>query len=172
MAVGQVGTKGRYKKELAHDEDQGDGSHAQQVFKGGFVADDHMAGDGIEQHLQAAAGAVLGQHLDELDADDDVECPLQKGADLYIVAVNEQAGHPLDEGHDADEQADEHQAGEGDLEQGGGLDDEIAQLRAASAFDMGGVVEIVGHGRDLSFGFGFKCSGQNREKMSTLFSIF
>ena len=37
------------------------------------MAHHQMAGNGVEQYFQAAAGAVLGQHLDELDADDDVQ---------------------------------------------------------------------------------------------------
>ena len=31
-----------------------------------LYANDHVAGDGIQQHFQHAAGAVLGQHLDKL----------------------------------------------------------------------------------------------------------
>ena len=46
MAVRQVGTKGRHKEELAHNKDQGDGSHAEQVFQCGVVAHYQMAGNG------------------------------------------------------------------------------------------------------------------------------
>ena len=42
------------------------------------MADHQMPGNGVEQHFQTAAGAVLGQHLDKLDADDDVQAALKK----------------------------------------------------------------------------------------------
>ena len=126
MAVRQVGTKGRHKEELAHNKDQGDGSHAEQVFQCGVVAHYQMTGNGVEQHFQTAAGAVLGQHFDELDADHDVKAPLQKNADLHFVAVKQQAGHPLDERHSAEQQADEHKAGEQDFQQAGCLNDAVA----------------------------------------------
>ena len=71
-----MSAEGRDEEELPHDEDEGDGAHAQQVLHGGLVTHHHMAGDGVEQHFKAGTGAVLGQHLDELDADDDVQRPL------------------------------------------------------------------------------------------------
>ena len=74
-----------------------------------------MACNGVKQHLKAAAGAVLGQHLDELDADDDIERALQKGADLRIISVEQQPGHPLEQRNDAEQQADEDQTGQRDL---------------------------------------------------------
>ena len=74
------------------------------------MAHHQMAGNGVEQHFQTAAGAVLGQHLDELDADHDIKAPLQKNADLHFVTVKQQAGHPLDERHSAEHQTDEHKA--------------------------------------------------------------
>ena len=73
MAVGQVSAEGRHEEELPHDEDEGDGAHAQQVLQCGFVTHHHVAGDGVEQHFEAGTGAVLGQHLDKLNADDDVQ---------------------------------------------------------------------------------------------------
>ena len=73
MTVGQVSAEGRDEEEFPHDEDEGDGPHAQQIFQCRFVAHHHVACDGVEQHFEAGAGAVLGQHLDELDADDDVQ---------------------------------------------------------------------------------------------------
>ena len=76
VAVGQMSAEGRYEEELPHDEDEGDGAYAQQVLQGGFVPHHHVAGDGVEQHFEAGTGAVLGQHLDKLDADDDVQRPL------------------------------------------------------------------------------------------------
>ena len=105
----QVGTKGRHKEELAHDKDQRNGTHADEVVQSRFVADHHVAGNGVEQHFQAAAGAVFGQHLDELHADDNVQRPLKEAADLYIVAIKQQARHPLEQGDEAEQQADEHQ---------------------------------------------------------------
>ena len=138
MAVRQVGTKGRHKEELAHNKDQGDGSHAEQVFQCGVVAHYQMTGNGIQQNLQTAAGAVLGQHFDELDADHDVKAPLQKNADLHFVTVKQQARHPLDERHSAEQQADEHKAGEQNFQQTGCLNDAVAQLGAPAAFHMGG----------------------------------
>ena len=138
MAVRQVGTKGRHKEELAHNEDQGDGSYAEQVFYCRVMAHYQMTGNGVEQHFQTAAGAVLGQHFDELDADHDVKAPLQKNADLHFVAVKQQAGHPLDERHSAEQQADEHKAGEQNFQQTGRLNDAVAQLGAPAAFHMGG----------------------------------
>ena len=137
MAVRQVGTEGRDKEELAHDEDQCDGSHTEQVFYGRVMANHQMAGNGVEQHFQTAAGAVLGQHLDELNADHDVKAPLQKAADLHFVAVKQQAGHPLDERHSAEQQANEHKAGEQNFQQTGRLNDMVAQLSAPAAFHMG-----------------------------------
>ena len=136
VAVRQVGTECGHEEELAHNEDERDGTHAEQILNGGFVADHHMAGDGVEQHFQAAAGAVLGQHLDELDTDHDVQTALQKGADLHLVAVDQQAGHPPDERHGAEQQTNEHQPGEQDLQQAGRLNDVVAQLGAPVAFHM------------------------------------
>ena len=52
MTVRQVCAKGRDKEELAHNKDQGDGSHAEQVFQCGVVAHYQMAGNGIQQNLQ------------------------------------------------------------------------------------------------------------------------
>ena len=143
MAVRQVGTESWDKEELAYNEDQCDGSHTEQVFYCRVMAYHQMAGNGVEQHFQTAAGAVLGQHLDELNADHDVKAPLQKNADLHFVAVKQQAGHPLDERHSAQQQADEHKAGEQNFQQTGGLNDAIAQLGAPAAFHMrGGIVHI------------------------------
>ena len=111
MAVRQMRTKGRDKEELAHDEDQRDGAHAEQVLHGGIVSHHQMAGNGVKQHLKAAAGAVLGQHLDELNADHNVQAALQKGADLCLVAIEQQAGHPADQRHNAEQQTNQHQPG-------------------------------------------------------------
>ena len=137
VAVGQVGTEGRDKEELAHDEDQGDGTYAEQILHSGLTADHHVARNGVKQHFQAAAGAVLGQHLDELDADHDVQSPLEERPDLDIVSVNEQARHPFQEGDEAEQQADEYQPGQQDLQQGGGLDDVVAQGGPGVAFYPG-----------------------------------
>ena len=137
VAVRQVGTESGHEKEFTDDEDQCDSADAEEVLDGGFMPDDHMAGDGIEQHLQAAAGAVLGQHLDELDADDDVQRPFQKRPDLHIVAVEQQAGHPLDQWYDREQQPDEHQPGKYDLQQGGRLNDVVLQGSAAVALHVG-----------------------------------
>ena len=136
MAIRQVGTKGRNKEELAHDEDQRDGPHAEQIFQRGVMPHHQMPGDGVQQHFQAAAGAVLGQHLDELDANDDVETAFQKAADFHLVAVDQQARHPLDERHGTEQQADEHKAREQDLQQAGRLNDAVAQFGAPAAFHM------------------------------------
>ena len=111
MTVRQVRAKGRDKEELAHDEDQRDGAHAEQVLHGGIVSHHQMAGNGVKQHLKAAAGAVLGQHLDELNADHNVQAALQKGADLCLVAIEQQAGHPADQRHNAEQQTNQHQPG-------------------------------------------------------------
>ena len=46
MAVRQVGTKGRHKEELAHNEDQGDGSYAEQVVYCRVMAHYQMTGNG------------------------------------------------------------------------------------------------------------------------------
>ena len=136
VAVRQMGTKGGHKEVFAHDEDEGDGTHAEQVFQRRVMAHHQMAGNGIEQYFQAAARAVLGQHLDELDTDHDVQTALQKGADLHLVAVDQQAGHPPDERHGAEQQTNEHQPGEQDLQQAGRLNDVVAQLGAPVAFHM------------------------------------
>ena len=111
VAVRQMCTKGRDKEELAHDEDQRDRAHTEQVLHSGIVPHHQMAGNGVKQHLKAAAGAVLGQHLDKLDADHNVQTALQKGADLCLVAIEQQAGHPADQGHNAEQQTDQHQPG-------------------------------------------------------------
>ena len=108
MTVRQVCAEGRNKKELAHDEDQRDRANAEQILHGGIVPHHQMACNGVKQHLKAAAGAVLGQHLDELDADHDIQTALQKGADLCFVAVEQQAGHPADERHNTEQQTDQH----------------------------------------------------------------
>ena len=150
LAVRQVGTKGRHKEELAHDKDQRNGTHADEVVQSRFVADHHVAGNGVEQHFQAAAGAVLGQHLDELHADDNVQRPLKETADLYIVAIKQQARHPFEQGNEAEQQADEHQPGQHDLQQGGGLNDVAAQCLAAAALNMGGVRGVGRMGHDAA----------------------
>ena len=137
VAVRQVGTESGHEEEFTDDEDQRDSADAEEVLDGGFMPDDHVAGDGIKQHLQAAAGAVLGQHLDELDADDDVQRPFQKRPDLHIVAVEQQAGHPLDQRYDREQQPDEHQPGKYDLQQGGRLNDVVLQGSAAVALHAG-----------------------------------
>ena len=93
-----------------------------------------MAGNGVEQHFQAAAGAVLGQHLDELNADHDIQAALQKGADLRLVAIEQQAGHPADEGHNAEQQTDQYQPGQQHLQQTGSLNNAGAQGGAPVAF--------------------------------------
>ena len=111
VAVRQVRAKGRDKEELAHDEDQCDGAHAEQVLHGGIVSHHQMPRNGVKQHFKAAAGAVLGQHLDELNADHNIQTALQKGADLCLVAVEQQAGHPADQGHNAEQQTNQHQPG-------------------------------------------------------------
>ena len=166
VAVWQVGTERGHEEELAHNEDERDGTHAEQVLNGGFVADHHVAGDGVEQHFQAAAGAVLGQHLDELDADDDVQRTFQKCADLCIVAVEQQAGHPFQQRHDAEQQADEDQPGERDLQQGGCLDDVVAQRGAAVAFHR--VVVGFEHG---SFSFASSRLAADLAETARLFFI-
>ena len=51
------------------------------------MPNDHMAGNGIQQHFQRTAGAVLGKHLDELDADDDIQRALQKQADFHFIGI-------------------------------------------------------------------------------------
>ena len=53
---------------------------------------------------------------------------LKEAADLYIVAIKQQARHPLEQRNEAEQQADEHQPGQHDLQQGGGLNDVVAQL--------------------------------------------
>ena len=111
MTVRQVCAKGRDKEELAHNEDQRNRANAEQVLHGGIVSHHQMAGNGVQQHLKAAAGAVLGQHLDELNADHNVQAALQKGADLCLVAIEQQAGHPADQGHNAEQQTNQHQPG-------------------------------------------------------------
>ena len=42
---------------------------------------------------------------------------LKEAADLYIVAIKQQARHPLEQGDEAEQQADEHQPGQHDLQQ-------------------------------------------------------
>ena len=111
VTIRQMRTKGRDKEELAHDEDQCDGAHAEQVLHGGIVSHHQMARNGVQQHFKAAAGAVLGQHLDELNADHNVQAALQKGADLCLVAIEQQAGHPADQGYNAEQQTNQHQPG-------------------------------------------------------------
>ena len=56
----------------------------------------------------------------------------KEAADLYIVAIKQQARHPLEQGNEAEQQADEHQPGQHDLQQGGGLNDVAAQCLAAA----------------------------------------
>ena len=91
------------------------------------MADDHVAGNGVEQHLQHAAGAVLGQHLDKLDADDDVQRTFQKGADLQAVGIGQQTGHQLHQRDNAHEQGRQHNAGEHDFEDARSLGDLVAE---------------------------------------------
>ena len=81
VAVRQMRTESRHKEKLPHDKDQRNGADAQQIFQCRVMAYHQMPGNGVEQHFQTAAGAVLGQHLDKLDADDDVQAALQKGAE-------------------------------------------------------------------------------------------
>ena len=111
VTIRQMRTKGRDKEELAHDEDQRDRAHAEQVLHSGIVSHHQMARNGVKQHLKAAARAVLGQHLDELNANHNVQAALQKGADLCLIAIEQQAGHPADQGHNAEQQTDQHQPG-------------------------------------------------------------
>lgn len=69
VAVRQVRTESRHKEKLPHDKDQRNGADSQQIFQCRVMADHQMPGNGVEQNFQTAAGAVLGQHLDKLDAD-------------------------------------------------------------------------------------------------------
>ena len=134
MTVRQVCAKGRDKEELAHNEAQRNRAHAEQVLHGGIVPHHQMAGNGVQQHLKAAAGAVLGQHLDELNADHNVQAALQKGADLCLVAIEQQAGHPADQRHNAEQQTDQHQPGQQHFQQTGGLNNAVAQGGTPVAF--------------------------------------
>jgi len=112
VAVRQMRTESRHKEKLPHDKDQRNGADAQQIFQCRVMADHQMPGNGVEQHFQTAAGAVLGQHLDKLDADDDVQAALQKGADFRVVAVHQQPRHPPDQRYGAENQPHQHQAGQ------------------------------------------------------------
>ena len=87
----------------------------------------HVAGDGVEQHFEAGTGAVLGQHLDKLDADDDVQRTFQKGADLQAVGIGQQTGHQLHQRDNAHEQGRQHNAGEHDFEDARSLGDLVAE---------------------------------------------
>ena len=63
MAIRQVGTESGHEEEFTDDKDQRDGADAEEVLDGGFMPDDHVAGDGIEQHLQALPGLCLASIL-------------------------------------------------------------------------------------------------------------
>ena len=45
VAVWQMGTKGGHKEVFAHDEDEGDGTHTEQVFQRRVMAHHQMAGN-------------------------------------------------------------------------------------------------------------------------------
>lgn len=48
VAIRQMGTESGHEKEFTDDEDQRDSADAEEVLDGGFMPDDHVAGDGIE----------------------------------------------------------------------------------------------------------------------------
>ena len=113
--------EGRDEEELADNKDQRDRSHADKVLHGILVPDDHVAGDGVKQHLQHTAGAVLGQHLDKLNADDNVQRALQKLTHFHTVTVGQQARHQLQKRHNAQQQRHQHNGRKHHLQQTGRL---------------------------------------------------
>ena len=127
LAAGQFLAERRHKEETADNKDQRNGRHADQVLDRIFVADDHMPGNGVEQHFQHTAGAVLCQHLDKLNADDDIQRAGQEFIHFHLVAVHNQTGHPLDQRHNAEQQPHQNNAGEYHLQQTGRLGNLIAE---------------------------------------------
>ena len=82
------------------------------VLHGILVPHNHVAGNGIQKHLQHAAGAVLGQHLDELDADHDVQRAGEEVIHFHIVAIHDKPRHPLHQRHNTEQQPHQHNAGQ------------------------------------------------------------
>ena len=109
LAARKGGAEGRHKEELADHKNQTDGRHAHQAFDRRAVAQDHVAGNGVQKHFQRAAGAVLGQHLDELNADHQVKGVLQKGLEGVGAAVGPQCHHLLGHRDGAEKQPGQNQ---------------------------------------------------------------
>ena len=160
-AVRQRGAEGMDKGELPDQEDHPDGQHADEVFGGGAVAHDHRPGDGVEQHFQRAAGAVFGQHLDELNADDQVEGVAQEGLEGLGAVLGDQREHLVGNGDGADQQPDEHQNGQHHLQQTGEGRHLIAQdlgdpafLGAQAQAVQGGDEVVLAHGSSFRWRVG------------------
>ena len=119
--------EGRDEEELADNKDQRNRPHADKVLHGILVANDHVAGDGIQQHFQHAAGAVLGQHLDKLNADDNIQRPFQKLPHFHTVAVGQQARQKLQQGHHAQQQCHQHNGRKHHFQQPGRLGHLVAK---------------------------------------------
>ena len=145
LASGQGMTKGGYIQIPPDDENQGDGTHADQVLQRVAVSDDHITGNGGQQNFQHAAGAVLGKHLDELDADDNIQRVYEKIMHPYPVIIDKQAGQQLDERNDADQQRNQHNDGKQDLQKPG----HTRQLVAQHVFDMLFLAAQPGVGYDV-----------------------
>jgi uncharacterized protein (DUF1015 family) len=94
------------------------------------MPNDHMAGNGIQQHFQRTAGAVLGKHLDELDADDDIQRALQKQADFHFIGIHQQAGQHFDQRHHRQHQRHHNQQRNAHFQQAG----QLGQLVTKDAF--------------------------------------
>ena len=102
--------EGRHKEILADNEDQRNGPHTDEVLNGILMADDHVAGNGVEQHLQHAAGAVLGKHLDKLYADDNIQRPFKEGMHLHTVGIGQKPRHEPEQRYNAHQQGNQHNA--------------------------------------------------------------
>ena len=104
-----------------------DAQHRQQQVQRFLGADDHVPGHHEDEDLDDAVGVGKDEHLDELDADDDVEQILQKHEEHGGVGAGGQklgrAGDVVDDGID---QADADEHGHQQLQRFGQALDDIA----------------------------------------------
>lgn len=113
-AIG-TGIKGVHVEVLADGKDAGDGGNAKDKVRAGLAAEHQMPGDCKEQNLEGGTRGVLDQHADELDADDQVESVLEKDVEGVVVVIGEELRHLPDQRDDGEEEADEHDDGNGNL---------------------------------------------------------
>ncbi len=123
---GRWAPKAGTKEEFTDDEDQRDSADAEEVVESRFVADHHVAGNGVEQHFQGCCrGCSLASIL--MNSTPMTMSSARSRNDRISTSLpsKQQARHPLEQGNEGEQQPDEHQPGQHDLQQGGGLNDDV-----------------------------------------------